>query len=159
MLTVYLTCGLPGSGKSTWSIKKAESDASVVILSKDAFRNMIKGTYVFDTLYEPMINALTESCIYHILDSRFNLIIDETNLTPMMRTKWLRVINDTEIEVRKICVWLTETQVNLENRMKDARGYDAEKWTEVIDRMRARFTPPTLDEGFDEIIQMPIGGF
>jgi predicted kinase len=159
MLTVYLTCGLPGAGKSTWSRKKAENDSMVVILSKDAFRNMIKGTYVFDTLYEPMINALTEGSIYHILDSGFDLIIDETNLTPEMRTKWLRVVDDTNIKVRKICIWLTETQANLENRLRDARGYDAAKWTEVIERMRERFIPPTLSEGFDEIIQMPMGSF
>ena len=159
MLTVYLTCGLPGAGKSTWSIKKAESDASVVILSKDVFRSMIKGTYVFDTLYEPMINELTESSIYHILDSRFNLIIDEINLNPTMRTKWLGIVDETEIKVRKVCVWLTETQTNLENRLKDPRGYDAEKWAEVIDHMRVRFIPPTLDEGFDEIIQIPFGSF
>jgi len=159
MLTVYLTCGLPGAGKSTWSHKKAQTDSTVVILCKDAFRNMIKGEYIFNTLYEPMINALTEGSIYSILDSGFDLIIDETNLNPEMRTKWLRVVEDTEIKVIKICIWLTETKANLENRMKDARGYDAEKWTEVIERMRDKFIPPTLDEGFDEIIQMPMGSF
>ena len=37
--------------------------------------------------------------------------------------------------------------------MREARGYNREKWVDVIEGMKRIFEAPTEDEGYDEIIK------
>lgn len=163
-MKVYLLVGLPGSGKSTWSKKFAKENSSTVIVNRDAFRTMIKDEYTFDFRYEPFIKELANKALYCALDHGLDVIVDETHIKADRRKEIIRVINDFETsyglintdhgKTQAICVWFTETQRNLENRMMDARGYDRQKWEEVIEGMRANFEPPTIDEGYDEIMKI-----
>lgn len=53
-----------------------------------------------------------------------------------------------------ICVWFTENERNLENRMREARGYSEAKWAEVIASMKFNFEEPSEEEGFSKIIKI-----
>ena len=155
---IYMTVGLPGSGKSTWCRKKAE-DKNVIIINKDAIRRMIKGQYIFDYLYEPFIESVSNSILGQALMTGFD--IDETNITKEKRKNLIEKIysytSASELEV--ICVWFTENRNNLINRMSNARGYTQERWSEVIEKMRKEFCEPSIEEGFTAVMKVQLSQF
>lgn len=153
---IYLLTGLPGSGKSTWSRNVAENP-NIIIICEDNIRLMLKGKYVFDPLYEPLVKEIAEAAFNDALMAGFDIILDEVYYTKALRAKSIDQIKNhtlpTELEI--ICVWFTENQNNLRYRMKESRGYSDLKWEEVITTMSQNFEIPTLDEGFDDIIEIP----
>jgi len=175
MQTVYLTCGLPGCGKSTWAREKAKEDLNVAIVCRDDLRTMFKGVYYYDTVLEPAIVDMAMSVLDILLDRGYDVIVDETNLTKKRRAEILSRIRQwcerkygqetsvlpvgqlsfrrmPEPAIKVICVEFPEDERHLERRMKENRGYTPEKWTEVVEGMKKTREPVTLDEGFTNII-------
>ena len=152
MQTIYMLCGLPGTGKSTWAGKK--SDKSTLIVNRDSIRTMIHGKYIFDVNYERMIDDITKASAYNILKNGYDLIIDETCTRRFIRGSWINLIynvagNDANI----ICVWFNaKTDIN----RIDSRGQSTKIWGEVVERMTSCFEPPSMDEGFSKIVKIDI---
>lgn len=163
-MTVYLTIGLPGSGKSTWSRKFAQENENVVIINRDAFRTMIKDEYTFNFRYEPFIKNATNKAIEQALEYGLDVIVDETHVKSSRRIEIIQTIRNFENsyglintdygKTKIVYMWFTENQNNLHFRMQESRGYDAQKWEEVIHGMKSIFEPPTKKEGFDELVKI-----
>lgn len=175
--TIYILCGLPGSGKSTWAKEKVK-EQNTVIICRDAIRTMIKGNYFFDKEYELLVEACTNSSFREAIRQNYNIIIDETNISKIRRNMWLNDINfysefDTNdkviisketwknvIDINKndnyktILVWFKEHINNLDNRVKNDKGISKETWKNIIENMQTCFEPPSIEEGFDEIIEI-----
>jgi tRNA uridine 5-carbamoylmethylation protein Kti12 len=155
MAKIYLTIGLPGSGKSTWSKAFAAKNENVLIVNRDKFREMFKGEYIFDYQYEQPIKEIAEHAVNTFLDCGYDVIIDETNLSRKMRWSWINCIDDGYFNLEIIAVVFTERTNNLEYRMKDSRGFTIDKWLEIIEKMRKIYEEPTDDEHFNEIWHVP----
>jgi tRNA uridine 5-carbamoylmethylation protein Kti12 len=162
-MKVYITVGLPGSGKSTWSKKFAKENPSTVIVNRDAFRTMIKDEYTFDFRYEPFIKDATNRSIEEALEHGLDVIVDETHIKADRRMEIISIIrnfennygliNDDYGKTKIICMWFTEDQNNLWFRMQNSRGYEMQKWENVINSMKKIFEPPKIEEGYDELIK------
>ena len=154
MKTIYVMCGLIGSGKSTWAKVILMTQDDTISISRDGFRNMIKGdgTYHYNGLTEPLIKALRSTGMQLGADFGFNVIVDETHLTKKMRAAVIQEIKTWMTPVRIVCVYCTESIRNVDFRMTHSRGRSREEWQKVYDDMKAVFEPPTEDEGFDEIV-------
>jgi len=148
---VYVLCGLPGSGKSTWCEMMTKKYANTVIVSGDSMRHMVRGgPYTFDIDLEPAIDDAMRGIIQSFLAKGFDVIVDEPHLTKMQRAK---ILLDMPRGVNVFCILFKDLgEENLNRRMANHRGYSREHWAEVLEGMRKVYVPPTLEEGFDDII-------
>ena len=82
MLTVTLTKGLPGSGKSTWAKSEVEkSNCSIVRVNKDDLRAMLHaGKYSKGN--ENMVLEIRNDIILTALREGKHVIVDDTNFEP-----------------------------------------------------------------------------
>lgn len=145
--TVYLTCGLVGSGKSTWAKHIVNAEEDYVIVCRDDIRTMLKGSYIYDYNIEELVSAIAAVAIMKGLQDGYNIIIDETNIKKSKRSFWLNIIEQSDTpDVNSIVMYFPESENNLENRMNNSRGYSKEKWKDVIESMKEHFENPSMYE-------------
>lgn len=159
-MNIYVLTGLPGSGKTTWAKKKVKKEQKTIIINRDAFRTMIKGEYLFKMETEPLIKGFAEACVVEAIISKFDIILDETNIDKRKRKYWTdlcRNFPEPKDPIKIHCVHFTEKKNNLKYRIAgDARDISKEKWGEIINSMILGFENPGPDEDFDEFITVAI---
>lgn len=154
--TVYVLTGIPGSGKSTWSAKKAASDPHVIVISRDAIRQMISGNgkYIHDK--EVVVKEMTTACALAALSEGFDVIIDECTPRNDGRSYWPMALGN---KYKYVLVYFPERKRNLDFRMKgDARGFSSDYWAKVIGKITAAYQIPDeeYNAGFSEMIKVEI---
>jgi predicted kinase len=159
-MRVYILCGLPGSGKSTWARNKSRTDGGLII-NRDSLRTMFYGSYEFIKDLEFIIRDVAISIISQLLDfDEKDIIIDECNLTSLKRSFWVQTIKskfNLNPNTKIIIVYFNETERNVELREKDdLRGYTSEYWSKVISDMKKIFEKPAESEEVDEIMEVSI---
>lgn len=81
-LKVYLTKGLPGSGKSTWAKSMLDKNPnSYKRINKDDLRSMIDNNHHSNDS-ESFILKVRDSLILLALENNKHVIVDDTNLSP-----------------------------------------------------------------------------
>lgn len=140
---LIVLCGLPGSGKSTYT-KKMWGDSHVVICA-DEFRKVYTGKD-FDLSAEHMVHLMVSTTVEVLLRRSMPVVIDMTSLTIKSRRKWIDLARRCGAPVR--CVWMdVATSVCLERNAHRERKVPAD----VTDAMAKRFIPPLEGEGFDRM--------
>lgn len=82
MKKVYMTMGLPGSGKSTWAKKKLDEQPHCYKrINKDDLRAMFDNSYWSDA-NEMFVLRVRDTLILMALESGKHVIVDDTNLHP-----------------------------------------------------------------------------
>ena len=153
-----MLCGIPTSGKTTWSIAldhatKAEEDLNHVVLSTDSYidnrarDNNLTYDEAFNTFIKDAQRRLTFDLERAIRDNQ-SIVWDQTNLTPKSRKGKLALI---PAHYTKVAVWFDLPLENalIRNQNRPGKIIPAP----VLKSMFRSFTPPTLSEGFDKIIQ------
>lgn len=83
MATLFITKGLPASGKSTYARQLvADSDGKMKRCNKDDLRGMINAGK-WHTSTEPFIIAARNEIVKLSLNEGFDVIVDDTNLNPV----------------------------------------------------------------------------
>lgn len=132
MQILYVMCGIPASGKSTFSKQFAESN-ELVRFSYDEMR-----CFDLSDLMHPTINALKEGQ---------NVIIDNVNNRIAGRKKILNYV--AGIPCKKILIFM-DTSLEECVKKNSLRKYPLPE--HFINGMQHAMQLPTLDEGWDEII-------
>lgn len=132
---VTVMCGLPGSGKSSWIARNA---GDLPVVSLDALRQEL-GVDPEDP-QGPVAAAAREAAKVHLRVGR-DFVWDATNLSRQLRDLSGRLFADYRARVRYVYVERPEPVMRAANRSRPAPVPDA-----AIDRMLARWEPPTLDE-------------
>jgi len=142
---LIVTCGLPGSGKSTYAKKRWGN--SHVIICADEFRKVHTGRDFYPPA-ECVIMQMVRVTVEVLLRRSMPVVIDMTSLTVKSRLKWVDLARRCGAPVR--CVWMdVSTSTCLARNASRKRKVPAD----VIDAMANRFKPPSgaNDEGFDRI--------
>ena len=156
MIYIMLS-GIPTSGKSTYVsflLQKPEFYNAVVLstdnyIEKVAKENNLSYNEVFETEIKAAIKQLNVDLSEALKNNR-PIIHDQTNLTQKSRAKKLKKIPG---HYKKICAY---SVINLEEAQKRNKTRPGKVIsTRVIMSMLEDFSIPTLDEGFDEIINIP----
>ena len=150
MQKVYITTGLPGSGKSSWAGAFANSDYNIKIVNADSFRTMLHGRYTFNVATEPCVHECCKSMVRCLLEQGFDVIIDECNVSKAVRKGWISYIRSLrpEIEIHSV-IFYTSADVCKQNKLVNNYGLPSGWWYSVVDKIAANYQPVSKSEGFD----------
>lgn len=152
----FILVGLPGSGKSTWSAKhfpheSYEHCSSDAIIEEDAAA--IGLTY--DEAFPLAIKRASKQFTFMVQDAALkgkSIVIDRTNVTPKTRAQNVRLVKDIDPSY-KIVALVFGVGLDAEEharRLASRPGKTIPK--HVLKDMTERFTVPTVEEGFDDVI-------
>lgn len=144
--------GLPGVGKSTF---RQKIDENAIVLSTDDWieeKARWEGT-TYDAIWNRDIKqaeAAMRAAYQQATKDRANIIVDRTNLTPKARRGWLAPLPKEYFKIALVF----EAPGEAEHRRRLQRpGKFIPPM--ILDEMKARYTPPTMAEGFDLISVVP----
>lgn len=132
LITVFVFCGCAGSGKTTLS-KKIESEYNAVRLSFDEMRCL---------QYHDLIPNVTKA-----LNDGENVVVDAVYGQREQRRELLKAIENTPC--KKVLLYVDKP---LETCLAQNAQRENPLHTFVVEGIYNHFQPPTLDEGWDEII-------
>ena len=144
-MTVYIMCGLPRSGKSTWI--KSKSD-SITAVCPDRVRKVIFG-HQYHPPVEGMVWSFVTGMVRLLLEQGKDVCLDATSITKSERGQWIRVAK--EFDAKTVVVFInTPFQTCLDRN--EVSPDDEKLPDEAMERMLNRFeNPDKKEEGFDDI--------
>ena len=157
MAKLIILVGNIGSSKSTYA--KELTKKGFYVISRDSLRYMIGGgTYLFDSKTEPMIMAMTLSCLEIALGYGLNIVLDETNMTRKIRRQYINIAkyNDYDYEIEAHIMPKISKREAVDRRVNDG-GHgtpDRSKWEEVWELFDSKYEEPKTDEGFSKIVRV-----
>lgn len=151
----FILVGLPGSGKSTWSqilLNSGQFDLISTDYFIDRYANSIGKTYtdVFVSYYKEA-EKINNDYLNQVIECNRNLIWDQTNTTVKARKS---KINKLENYIKIAVVFTISEKVQAERiaNRKAETGKDIP--ANVLNSMRNGFEMPTIEEGFNQIIEV-----
>ncbi|MBM7624089.1 ATP-binding protein [Sporohalobacter salinus] len=144
---LYMTIGLPRSGKSTWIEKNAEDG---VVVSADSLRKKVYGQRFWED-GEGLLWWIRGIFLRELLEQGVKIYIDETNVTKERRSKIIGLAHEYGYEV--IGIWIGTDKESCLNRCREISIEEYKLMKPAIEQMAATFKKPTKDEGFKEIIK------
>ena len=150
---VWLMCGVPGSGKSTWVQHQIANNEGVwcsrdkvrFSLLKDEDEYFAKEDLVFSTWINEIQSAINNK------EGPDNIYVDATHLTPKARDKVLNKLNLHTVELGAVNFILPLGTCLKRNSERSGRQLVPDS---VIHNMYASFRPATVHEGFITIINI-----
>jgi tRNA uridine 5-carbamoylmethylation protein Kti12 len=145
---IEILVGVPGCGKSTYAKSKARIGWIVVDL--DAIVTMLHGGDY--TQYDENLNGLYKAIQNNIIQSallaHLDIVVDRCNNLSSTRRQIIDLAKQFNVPVN-IIYWPycdENFDLLLSRRMKNSRGYDKRRWSEVILRIGNAMEPPTDQE-------------
>ena len=149
MNTLYITVGLPGSGKSTY-VKNFIKDKDIEYLSSDSLR-AVYGKSEEDQTVTPLVFGHIKRKVDEFLKDGKNVLVDATSVNRKERSDYINTAKKYGAKVVAI-VFKMDRQGLIDRNKK--RGEQGGRVVPdfVIDKMLAKFEEPSYDEGIDVMI-------
>lgn len=131
---VFMTIGLPASGKTTWARKYVISNLITIRVNKDEIRQMLhNGIYSEDR--ESLVIAVRDSIIRRALEAGCDVIVDDTNFNPKHQMSISAIAHeyDAVVEVKDF----TDVPLEVCLERNHERGYPVPQ--EVIEQMYKKY--------------------
>ena len=149
MNTLYITVGLPGSGKSTY-VKNFIKDKDIEYLSSDSLR-AVYGKSEEDQTVTPLVFGHIKRKVDEFLKDDKNVLVDATSVNRKERSDYINTAKKYGAKVVAI-VFKMDRQGLIDRNKKrgEEGGRVVPDW--VIDKMLAKFEEPSYSEGIDVMI-------
>jgi len=147
--TLYITVGLPGSGKSTYA-KNFIKDKDVEYLSSDELRAKF-GSGETDQTCTNQVFAHIKRTVDEFLKDGKNVLVDATSVNRKERSDYIKTAKKYDAKVVDI-VFKMDRQSLIERNKKRGEQGGRVVPTFVIDKMLAKYEEPSYSEGIDVII-------
>ena len=142
-------CGMPGSGKSTW----ADNLGMPVVGSDRELERFAEAEgKSYDSIFIEHQKAATRLMNIAVEEhkvSKRDFVWDQTNLSVNKRAKVLRTLAP---DYYVVCVYFNTPESVCEDRRLQRIGKTIPD--EVVEFLHASLEKPTLDEGFDKLIEV-----
>tara|TARA_B110000503_G_scaffold5937_1_gene8168 strand:- start:436 stop:894 length:459 start_codon:yes stop_codon:yes gene_type:complete len=147
--TLYITVGLPGSGKSTY-VKNFIKDKEIEYLSSDSLR-AVYGKSEEDQTVTPLVFGHIKRKVDEFLKDGKNVLVDATSVNRKERSDYINTAKKYGAKVVAI-VFKMDRQGLIDRNKK--RGEQGGRVVPdfIIDKMLNKFEEPSYDEGIDVII-------
>ena len=147
--TLYITVGLPGSGKSTY-VKNFIKDKEIEYLSSDSLR-AVYGKSEEDQTVTPLVFGHIKRKVDEFLKDGKNVLVDATSVNRKERSDYINTAKKYGAKVVAI-VFKMDRQGLIDRNKK--RGEQGGRVVPdfVIDKMLAKFEEPSYGEGIDVMI-------
>lgn len=155
---MYMLIGPPCSGKTSWTVHCCKYDVygKYKVVSTDSFIEDIclqydlKYSEVFKSLY-PVAEKIMYKDLQFAINKERTIIWDQTNLGSKSRIKKLKMI---PTDYKKIAIVMRPLDLDTlyERSIKRSEIVGKMLSKELLESMINSYQPPTLEEGFDEII-------
>ena len=149
MADIYLMCGCPGAGKSTFLKNRIKTKSSVII-SRDKIRfSIVEPNEAYFSHEDEVLNIFWNEINKALLENE-NVFIDQTSLTPRARKWLLQHINGY---THANLIWIDENLETCLKRNENRKGTRSYVPPDTICRMYNQFIEPSLEEGFYRIFK------
>lgn len=158
MTTLYVLVGVPGSGKTTWIGHQSFDWDNTIVISTDRYVEQyaiaMNKTYS-DVFKEYMPTAVDKMAQAAVDAFKANKVVvwDQTSTSVSTRAKKLRMAPS---HYTKIAVVFETPRKDIHDKFLNRPGKEIP--TDVIQDMISNFVYPTLDEGFDKVINARLKG-
>ena len=147
--TLYITVGLPGSGKSTY-VKNFIKDKEIEYLSSDSLR-AVYGKSEEDQTVTPLVFGHIKRKVDEFLKDGKNVLVDATSVNRKERSDYIKTAKKYGAKI-VVIVFKMDRQGLIERNKKRGEQGGREVPTFVIDKMLNKFEEPSYDEGIDVMI-------
>jgi len=148
-LTVWITVGAPGSGKSTWAKKLASERSDVVRVCPDDNRRAIGGDSNNQAVSYPAF-CMAKDQIRNALDSGKNVVFDATNMYRKARKDFINLARGRGAEAVAV-VFECSKETLLKRIAKRVSEGGRNVGKEVVDNMLSKYQCPEIGE-FDKLV-------
>ena len=158
MTTLYVLVGVPGSGKTTWIGRQMFDWTNTVIVSTDhhveQYARSVGKTYseVFKDYMPTAVDKMAQAAVDAFKANKV-VVWDQTSTSVSTRAKKLRM---APAHYTKIAVVFETPRKDIHDKFLNRPGKEIP--TDVIQDMISNFVYPTLDEGFDKVINARLKG-
>ena len=147
--TLYITVGLPGSGKSTYA-KEFIKGKEIEYLSSDSLRAVF-GKSEEDQTVTPLVFGHIKRKVDEFLKDGKNVMVDATSVNRKERSDYINTAKKYGAKVVAIVFKMDRKGLIDRNKKRGEQGGRVvPDW--VIDKMLAKFEEPSYSEGIDVMI-------
>jgi tRNA uridine 5-carbamoylmethylation protein Kti12 len=135
MQKLIITKGLPGSGKTTWSLDYIKNNSNTVRVNRDSIRNMLLKEWPHgDKSLENLVTFIEDKSVIGALARGYDVIVDATNFRGHER---FIPLMPKEADIELI---IQEMDITLEECIKrDAWRTEGHVGKEVIEKMYKQY--------------------
>lgn len=143
---VIITCGIPGSGKSTWRDAFLKAQSGFLLIHPDSIRKELTGSEE-DQSKNAEVFKLAFSRMDVALKNGMSVLFDSCAQNRERRKPIIKIAKQNGAEVRAVSF---KVSLELAKQRNSKRERVVPEF--VLDRMFQQWQDPSLSEGFDSVI-------
>jgi predicted kinase len=138
---IYITVGLPGSGKSSWLAM-----LGVNAISSDELRRLLADDVADQTIHAQVFETVRHLVRQRLIIGKSETYVDATHLTPPERLPYFALAREFDADV--IALWF---DVPVEECLKRNSSRGRQVPPQALRLMAQKLVAPAMEEGFSAI--------